>query len=72
MTTSLRTSLARAAGGAAALAASGAALAHPGHGAELFHQHGEWLVALLALCAVGGLAWRLLRGRSRGDSAPRD
>lgn len=69
MTTSLRSTLARVLGGAAALAASGAALAHPGHGADLFHQHGDWLLGLLALCAVGGLVWHLARDR---DDASRD
>ena len=64
MTISLRKTLTRAAaalGTVAGLAASGVALAHPGHGADSFHQHGEWLLGLLALCAVGGLAWRVLR-----------
>jgi hypothetical protein len=69
MNISLRHPLTRVLGGLAGLAASGAALAHPGHGADVFHQHGDWLLGLLALCAVGGLVWHLARRR---DGAPRD
>jgi len=69
MTNAVHKTLARTLSVLAGAAASGAALAHPGHGADVFHQHGDWLLALLALCAVGGLAWHLLRGH---DDASRD
>lgn len=57
----------------ALLACSAPALAHPGHGADPFHQHGDWLLGLLALlasCGAGGLVWRRRR-RHDDDSGPR-
>jgi len=44
----------------AALAAASQALAHPGHGAPLWHSHSELALAMAALAGVaGGTALRL-------------
>lgn len=49
--------------------ATGAALAHPGHGAPLVHGHGELALAALALAGLaGGLALQRA-GRQRAAAA---
>jgi hypothetical protein len=60
------TSLLTRAGAVLALASTGSALAHPGHGADLIHAHDDWVLGIVLLVAlvIGAVGIvRLLRRR---------
>ncbi|OYU65535.1 MAG: hypothetical protein CFE45_44180 [Burkholderiales bacterium PBB5] len=54
--------------GLAALAAASQALAHPGHGAPLWHSHGELALAIAAMAGVAGGTALHLAGREQASA----